>query len=48
MVEDRRIPSSTDMLALYEVVLDMDGELLSYKRTRRYSRGAGDGAGRPS
>ncbi|PQP14758.1 gas vesicle protein GvpO [Rhodococcus opacus] len=45
VVEDRRIPSSTDMLALYEVVLDMDGELLSYRRTRRYSRGAGDSAG---
>ena len=42
VVEDRRIPSSTDLLALYEVVLDMDGELLSYRRTRRYSRGAGD------
>ena len=34
VVEDRRIPSSTDMLALYEVVLDLDGELLSYRRTR--------------
>ena len=42
VVEDRRIPSSTDLLALYELVLDMDGELLSYRRTRRYSRGAGD------
>jgi hypothetical protein len=42
VIEDRRIPSSTDMLALYEVVLDMDGELLSYRRTRRYTRGAGD------
>jgi hypothetical protein len=42
VVEDRRIPSSTDLLALYEVVLDMDGELLSYRRTRRYSRGAVD------
>ncbi|MDF3307104.1 gas vesicle protein [Rhodococcus sp. T2V] len=42
VVEDRRIPSSTDMLALYEVVLDLDGELLSYRRTRRYIRGVGD------
>jgi hypothetical protein len=42
VVEDRRIPSSTDMLALYEVVLDLDGELLSYRRTRRYVRGVGD------
>nr|WP_271210936.1 gas vesicle protein [Rhodococcus wratislaviensis]GLK36562.1 hypothetical protein GCM10017611_34190 [Rhodococcus wratislaviensis] len=43
VVEDRRIPSSTDMLAMYEVVLDLDGELLSYRRTRRYVRGVGDG-----
>ncbi|MGW5147364.1 gas vesicle protein GvpO [Rhodococcus koreensis] len=42
VVEDRRIPSSTDMLALYEVVVDLDGELLSYRRTRRYIRGVGD------
>ena len=42
VVEDRRIPSSTDMLAIYEVVLDLDGELLSYRRTRRYIRGVGD------
>jgi hypothetical protein len=48
VIEDRRVPSSTDMLALYEVVLDLDGELLSYRRTRRYSRGAGDSAGGPS
>jgi hypothetical protein len=45
VVEDRRIPSSTDLLALYEVVLDMDGELLSYRRTRRYGRCACDSTG---
>jgi hypothetical protein len=45
VVEDRRIPSSTDLLALYEVVLDLDGELLSYHRTRRYGRGACDSTG---
>ena len=28
-VEDRRIPSSADMLALYEVELDSDGEMLA-------------------
>jgi hypothetical protein len=39
MVEDRRIPSSTDMLALYEIELDADGELLACSRTRRYRRG---------
>jgi hypothetical protein len=48
VVEDRRIPSSTDMLALYEVVLDMDGELLSYRRTRRYTRGVSGDGGRLS
>jgi len=45
IVEDRRIPSSTDMLALYKVVLDLDGQVLSYRRTRRYVRGSADGSG---
>ncbi len=39
VVEDRRIPSSADMLALYEIELDPDGELLGLGRTRRYMRG---------
>ena len=39
VVEDQRIPSSADMLALYEIELDLDGELLGYGRTRRYMRG---------
>jgi hypothetical protein len=39
VVEDRRIPSSSDVLALYEVELDADGELLGFRRTRRYLRG---------
>lgn len=39
VVEDRRIPSSADMLALYEVELDSDGELMAYQRTHRYMRG---------
>ncbi|MFF0813752.1 gas vesicle protein [Rhodococcus sp. NPDC003318] len=42
VVEDRRIPTSADMLALYEVEIDLGGELLSYSRTRRYARGASD------
>nr|WP_067864203.1 gas vesicle protein GvpO [Nocardia shimofusensis] len=48
VLEDRRIPSSSDMLALYEVEIDMDGNLLAYHRTRRYSRGSADigGSGR--
>ncbi|GFG53263.1 gas vesicle protein GvpO [Mycolicibacterium agri] len=45
-VEDRRIPSSADILALYEVELDSNGEMLAYHRTRRYMRGqTGDGGG---
>jgi hypothetical protein len=39
VVEDRRIPSSADMLALYEIELDVDGALLGFGRTRRYMRG---------
>jgi hypothetical protein len=39
VLEDRRIPSSADMLALYEVELGFDGKLLAYRRTRRYGRG---------
>jgi Gas vesicle synthesis protein GvpO len=42
VVEDRRIPSSSDILAAYEAGLDMDGELLSYRRVGRYPRGRGD------
>ena len=40
VIEDRRIPSTSDMLALYEVELDQAGELVSYRRTRRYTRGS--------
>ncbi|MEU0078001.1 gas vesicle protein [Micromonospora tulbaghiae] len=43
VVEDHRIPASTDLLGLYEVELDMTGDLLGYRRTRRYQRGKGDG-----
>jgi gas vesicle protein GvpO len=42
VVEDRRIPSSTDILATYETEIDYDGELMSYRRVKRYSRGHGD------
>jgi hypothetical protein len=42
VVEDRRIPSSTDILSTYEAEIDDDGELQSYRRVRRYSRGRGD------
>ncbi|MFI6456106.1 gas vesicle protein GvpO [Streptosporangium amethystogenes] len=42
VVEDRHIPSSGDMLALYQVQLDSEGDLLSYRRVRRYRRGRAD------
>lgn len=42
VVEDRRVPSAADILAIYETELDPDGELLSYRRVRRYARGRGD------
>jgi len=42
VVEDRRVPSSGDILALYEAELDEEGDLLSYRRLRRYRRGRGD------
>ncbi|MEU1981131.1 gas vesicle protein GvpO [Nocardia sp. NPDC019395] len=48
VLEDHRIPSSSDMLALYEVEIDFDGNLLAYRRTARYARGSTDigGSGR--
>jgi hypothetical protein len=41
VVEDRRVPSSSDILAIYEAEFDMSGELLSYRRLRRFARGRG-------
>jgi gas vesicle protein GvpO len=46
VVELRRIPESTDVLASYEVELDGEGKFLGFQRGSRYSRsqaGAGDG-----
>ncbi|MER7330992.1 MULTISPECIES: gas vesicle protein [unclassified Micromonospora] len=42
VIEDRRIPASTDLLGLYEVELDLEGGLLGYRRVRRYQRGKGE------
>lgn len=42
LVEDQRIPSSSDILATYEITIGPDGDLLSYRRVRRYARGRGD------
>ncbi len=45
VVEDRRVPSTADVLAVYEATLDADGTLLSYRRVRRYPRSQGDDGG---
>ena len=38
-VELRRVPSTTDVLATYEVLVDSRGELQGYRRVGRFSRG---------
>ena len=43
VLEDRRIPSSADILAIYEAAITKSGDLTSYRRVRRYGRGQGDG-----
>lgn len=44
VVEDRRVPSSADILAMYEAEIDSGGDLTSYRRIRRYPRSQGDGS----
>jgi len=39
VLEMRRIPETTDILGVYEVSVDTSGEMVSYKRVRRYLRG---------
>jgi hypothetical protein len=39
VVETHRVPDSADILASYQVQLEAHGELVSYRRTRRYARG---------
>jgi hypothetical protein len=39
VVESRRIPDTTDILAIYEVDVDADGEVTAYRRLSRYVRG---------
>jgi hypothetical protein len=40
VVELRRIPDSADIMAVYELVLDSRGDLVSYRREQRYHRGS--------
>lgn len=41
-VEVARIPDTTSLMAAYEVDLDEDGDLLGYRRLRRYHQGSAD------
>jgi len=43
LVESRRIPDTTDILAEYSAYIDDHGELTSYRREARYTRGRVDG-----
>ena len=38
VLEHARVPSTSDILGLYEVEIALDGELISYRRARRYTR----------
>jgi|SRR5437588_4188461 len=42
VVEMGRIPPTTDVLGAYAVSLDRDGELVGYRRERRYHRNQAD------
>ncbi|MER5766281.1 gas vesicle protein GvpO [Streptomyces sp. NPDC001985] len=42
VLEVARIPDTTSLLASYEVQLDQRGDLLEYRRVRRYRRGSAD------
>jgi hypothetical protein len=42
VVELARIPHTTDVLGDYAVTLDDDGEVMGYRRTRRYHRNQAD------
>ena len=44
LVELERIPASTSVLASYEAELDDQGDLLEYRRVRRYFRNQADGS----
>ena len=39
VLELRRIPSTTDVLATYEILVDSRGDLEGYRRAGRYARG---------
>jgi Gas vesicle synthesis protein GvpO len=39
VVETRRIPNTTDVIAVYLIAVDSHGDLLDYRRVHRYLRG---------
>lgn len=39
VLELERVPDTTSVMASYAVALDSEGRLVSYERTRRYTRG---------
>lgn len=39
VVEMRRIPNTTDVIGVYRVAVDSQGDLLDYRRVHRYLRG---------
>jgi hypothetical protein len=43
VVELARIPNSTDILGEYAVTVDGEGEVIGYRRMRRYHRSQSDG-----
>ena len=44
VLELERIPNTTDVMGAYDVQLDEQGTLRGYRRTRRFLRGAVEGA----
>jgi Gas vesicle synthesis protein GvpO len=42
VLELRRVPSTMDLLATYEVAVSGDGDVLGFERRRRYYRSAVD------
>ena len=42
VLELERVPSTMDLLASYEIRLTDDGDVLGFRRARRYSRSAAD------
>lgn len=44
VLELTRVPDTMSLLASYQVECDPQGELLGYRRVRRYERGRADGS----